>query len=170
MKRFIEAQHVFFVANAPAESSGHVNLSPKGLESLRIIGPASVAYIDYIGSGIETIAHLRQNRRMVIMFCAFEGPPQIVRLHGQGHVVEPQDESFRSLLVHFQSPPDVQLDVERISDSCGYGVPLYRYEGQRSQLGAWAERKGEGALLTYQREKNSVSIDRLPGLRWPEQR
>jgi hypothetical protein len=173
MRRFIEAQHVFFVATAPTGSDGHVNVSPKGLESLRIIGPATVAYIDYVGSGVETIAHLRDNRRMAIMFCAFEGPPQIVRLHGQGYVVEPQDESFRSLLGHFQSRPDVRsiirLDVEKISDSCGYGVPLYRYEGQRSQLGAWAERKGECALLAYQREKNAVSIDGLPGLRWTVQ-
>jgi hypothetical protein len=171
LKTFIESQHVFFIATAPAGSNGHINVSPKGLESLRILGPSTVAYIDHIGSGIETVAHLRENRRLVIMLCAFEGTPQIVRLHGDGYVIEPQDESFGALRAHFEPRVGIRsiirVEVKRISDSCGYGVPLYRYEGQRSQLAAWAEHKGEVKLRDYQAGKNAASIDGLPALRWP---
>jgi len=174
LKEFIEGQHVFFVATAPAGSGGHLNLSPKGLHSLRILGPTTIAYLDFVGSGVETIAHLRENRRIVILLCAFEGPPKIVRLHGEGRVIEPHDEAFASLLAHFLPGPGVRaiirVEMERISDSCGYGVPLYRYEGERQQLAAWAERKGQDGLLDYQREKNAASIDGLPGLRWPAAR
>lgn len=170
LKTFIQAQHVFFVATAPLARSGHVNVSPKGLQSLRILGPKAVAYLDHIGSGAETIAHLRENGRIVIMLCAFDGPPQIVRLHGEGQVIEPQDDGFNALLEHFGTRPAIraiiQIQVKRISDSCGYGVPLYRFEGQRPTLPTWAERKGADRLLRYQREKNSASIDGLPALRW----
>ena len=143
------------------------------LFSLRILGPKDIAYLDYIGSGVETIAHLRENGRIVIMLCAFEGAPKIIRLHGRGYVVEPQDEGFSSLLARFgqlgQQPgvrSIVRVDLQRISDSCGYGVPLYTYQGQRSQLTAWAEQQGEDGLITYQRDNNS-SVDELKGLRWP---
>jgi hypothetical protein len=172
VRAFIEAQHMFFVATAPSGPSGHVNVSPKGLDSLRILGPSTVAYLDYIGSGAETIAHSRENGRIVIMLCAFEGPPMILRLHGRGRAIEPRDAGFAPLLAHFEPGLGVRaivhVDVDRIADSCGFGVPMYRYDGQRTQLTAWAGRKGEDALLDYQREKNSASIDGLPALRWPE--
>ena len=169
LRTFIEAQRMFFVATAP-ESEGHINLSPKGLDSLRILGPTTVAYLDYTGSGVETIAHLRRNGRIVLMLCAFDGPCRIVRLHGRGRAVETQDDGFAALLEHFHPSPGVrsiiQVELERISDSCGYGVPIYRYEAQRPTLPAWAERKGETGVADYQRENNAASIDGLPGLRW----
>jgi hypothetical protein len=170
LRTFIEAQHVFFVATAPTETSGHVNCSPKGRDSLRVLDGNSVAYLDYVGSGVETIAHLRQNGRIVLMFCAFEGRPKIVRLHGRGFVVLPADPGFDELLAAFGRKMElgmraiVRIDVTRISDSCGFGVPLYRHVKQRDQLARWAERKGEAGLETYKLEKNSASIDGLPGL------
>jgi hypothetical protein len=170
LRQFIEAQRLFFVATAPSDRGGHVNVSPKGLDTLRILGPKSVAYIDYVGSGVETIAHLRDNGRIVIMVCAFDGPPKILRLHGEGDVVEPQDLEFRPLLARFEPAALVRgiivVDVTRISDSCGYGVPLFEFVGHRTQLPAWAEKKGESGLRTYQRDKNARSIDGLEGLRW----
>ena len=172
LRSFMARQHVFFVASAPTGPGGHVNCSPKGLDTFRILGPTRVAYLDFVGSGVETIAHLRQNGRVVIMFCAFEGPPNIVRLYGRGVVVEPRDPEFSRLLASFDAKPGVRaivrVDLTRIGDSCGYGVPLLRYEGERPQMGEWAERKGEAGLETYQREKNAVSLDGLPGLRWTE--
>jgi len=169
LRAFIEAQKMFFVATAPAAFGGHINLSPKGLESLRILGPRTVAYLDFTGSGIETVAHLRDNGRIVIMLCAFEGPPRILRLHGRGAVIEPQDQSFAALLSHFTPAPGVRavirIELDRISDSCGYGVPLMRYEADRSQLSAWAERKGAAGLAEYRRKNNAASIDDLPGMR-----
>ncbi len=172
LREFIAAQHVFFAGTAPAGAAGHVNISPKGLASFRVLGPAQVAYLDYVGSGAETIAHLRENGRIVLMFCAFEGPPMIVRLHGRGQAVEPCDPGFDALLTLFDPGPGVRciirVDVTRISDSCGYSVPLYRHAGPRTQLGAWAERKGPAGLVEYQRELNAASIDGLPALRWVE--
>ena len=169
LRRFVERQHVFFVATAPASLDGHVNCSPKGLDTLRVLGPRTVAYLDYTGSGAETIAHLRENGRIVIMLCAFEGPPNIVRFHGRGVVVTPDDASFAELLAHFGPQPlgvrsIIRVDVERISDSCGYGVPRLEFRDDRTQLRLWAERKGEEGLERYQREKNAVSIDGLLGL------
>ena len=167
---FIAAQHLFFVASAPSGSDGRVNLSPKGLDSLRVLDPHTVAYLDFVGSGVETIAHLRENGRIVLMFCAFDGPPNIVRLHGRGEVVEPGHARFGELRAHF--PPFesaravILVRVERSSDSCGYGVPRYAYEGERSALPAWAAKKGGEGLAQYQREKNAASIDGLPGLAW----
>jgi hypothetical protein len=170
LKTFIEAQQMFFVATAPS-SGGHINLSPKGLNALRILGPTTVAYIDYVGSGVETIAHLRENGRIVMMFCAFQGPPMTVRLHGEGHVIEPQDAEFASLMLHFEERAGIRsiirVQVSRIGDSCGYSTPLYRFEKQRSQLADWAEHKGDSGLVQYQCDKNALSIDGLPGLRWP---
>jgi hypothetical protein len=173
LRAFIAAQRVFFVATAPSGDDGHVNCSPKGLDSFRVLDASTVAYLDFVGSGVETIAHLRQNGRIVVMFCAFEGPPKILRLHGRGIVVEPTDSRFEPLRAHFPGAPRlgvrsiVRVDVTRIADSCGYGVPLYRYEGQRDQLPAWAERKGAAGLEAYQREKNGASIDGLLGLGRP---
>jgi hypothetical protein len=169
IRAFIAAQHCFFVASAPSGPGGHVNCSPKGLDTFRVLGPTTVAYLDYTGSGVETIAHLRENRRIVVMFCAFDGPPNIVRLHGLGEVIEPTDVAFGALLARFEPGPGlraiIRIEVTRISDSCGYGVPLLRHEGERSQLEAWADRKGADGLSAYRREKNAASIDGLPGLR-----
>jgi len=170
LRKFIEAQRVFFVATAPLGRDGHVNVSPKGLDTLRILGPTAVAYIDYVGSGIETVAHVRENGRIVVMLCAFDGPPKILRLHGRGAVIESHDPQFEAMLARFEPVAHVraiiQVEVARISDSCGYGVPLYEFAGQRTQLPAWAEKKGEPGLQAYQRDKNTASIDGLPALRW----
>jgi hypothetical protein len=169
MARFIAAQHVFFVATAPLDPTGHVNLSPKGLKSFRVIDPKTVAYLDLTGSGIETVSHLRENGRIVILFCAFEGPPKILRLHGRGEAVEPGDPRLQDLLTLFPDLPGVRsvvvVSLERISDSCGYGVPNYRYEGERTQLPDWAQRKGPVGLVQYRAENNQASIDGIPGLK-----
>jgi hypothetical protein len=170
LRAFIEAQHVFFVATAPSGAAGHVNVSPKGLDTLRVIGPKRIAYLDYVGSGIETIAHLRENARIVVMFCAFDGPPKILRLHGRGSVFEPHDPEFSQLYSLFAprvgARAVIAIDLERISDSCGFGVPLFEYRGPRSQLDDWARNKGDERLLDYQCKENAESIDGLPGLRW----
>ena len=172
VQAFIEAQHMFFVATAPVDTSAHLNLSPKGLDSFRILDSRTVAYLDYVGSGAETIAHLRENGRIVIMFCAFQGPPNILRLHGRGEVLEPQDAGYGELRSRF--PPDqgsraiIRVAVERISDSCGFGVPRYAFEGHRNHLEKWATHKGEAGLIEYQQQKNAKSIDGLPALRWVE--
>lgn len=169
VRAFIAAQQMFFVATAPLGADGHVNVSPKALDGFRVLGPRQVAYLDYPGSGIETVAHIRENERLTIMFCAFSGSPNILRLYGKGHVVETQDEGFEALLAHFAPQLAVRsiivLSVTRIADACGFGVPLYEHKGPRDQLARWAERKGEEGLIEYKRAKNSTSIDGLPGLR-----
>lgn len=166
--KFIGAQRMFFVASAPIDANGHVNLSPKGLDSFRILGPSTVAYLDLTGSGIETVAHIKENGRVVLMFCAFQGPPSILRLHGRGRVIEPQDKEFEKLVQHFPQYDSTRsiivIELTRVADSCGYGVPLMRHEGERSQLSAWARKKGPEGLEAYRQEKNRRSIDRLPGL------
>jgi len=169
LAEWIGAQRVFFVASAPLAREGHVNLSPKGRGALAILGPREVAYLDFVGSGAETIAHARENGRIVLMLCAFEGPPRIVRLQGRASVVEPGDAEFAQLAAKF--PPHagtravIRIGLTRISDSCGYGVPLMRFEGERKQLDAWAERKGAEGLRRYQLDNNSISLDGLPALR-----
>ncbi len=168
---WIGRQRVFFVATAPAGPNGHVNCSPKGGDAFRVIGPRTVVYQDLTGSGVETIAHLRDNGRIVVMFCAFEGQPKIVRLHGRGDVISPGHPEFDSLRAQF---PDhagtrsfVKIDVTRVSDSCGFGVPLLDFRADRDALGQWAESKGPVKLQEYRREKNARSIDGLPGLDRP---
>ena len=171
LEDFINRQHVYFVATAPLAGDGLVNLSPKGLDSFRVLGPRTVAYLDLTGSGIETVAHLKENGRIVIMFCAFEGPPKIVRLHGRGEVIEPGDEEFEDLAARFPSHPGVRsvirVDCHRISDSCGFGVPRMSFEEDRPQLPAYAERKGPEGIEEYKAAKNAVSLDGLPGLALP---
>jgi hypothetical protein len=166
---WLGAQHLFFVATAPRSDAGLVNLSPKGLATFAVLGPRHVAYLDFVGSGAETLAHLRENGRITFLFCAFEGPPRIVRLHGRGEALEPGDADWDALAARFPSHPGVRsivrAELVRISDSCGYGVPRYRYEGERTQLGEWAERKGPEGLRAYQRERNRASLDGLPALR-----
>ena len=175
LRAFVEAQRIFFVATAPSGTGGHVNLSPKGLDSFRILDEQTVAYLDLVGSGVETIAHLRDNGRICVMFCALEGPPTVLRLHGRGEVIEPQDRRFDELRPMFPDAPPgsvraiIVARLTRISDSCGYGVPLYQHAGDRPQLTAWAERKGPSGLHQYQRDKNARSIDGCPGLQWPGQ-
>ncbi len=167
---FIEAQHMFFVATAPLAEAGLLNLSPKGLDTFAILGPREVAYLDFHGSGIETVAHLRENGRIVLMFCAFDGSPNIVRLHGRGDALEPGEPGFDELRAHFPAEHQhvrtlVRVRVERIADSCGFAVPRYRYEGERDQLTRWAERKGEDGVREYAAKMNRKSLDGLPGLR-----
>ena len=164
---WIGAQSVFFVATAPPD--GHLNLSPKGLDrTFRVLSPTQVAWLDLTGSGIETIAHLRADGRIVVMFCAFDGPPRIVRLHGRGRAVLPDDPSFSSLVAGFPPLPGVRsvivADLDRVSDSCGFGVPRMALVGDRSDLPRWAERKGPDGIVEYQRTRNAESIDGLPGL------
>ncbi len=178
LRGWIARQRMYFVATAPLAADGHVNVSPKGpIGSLRVLDEHTVAYLDVVGSGAETIAHLKENGRIVIMLCAFEGPPKILRLHGRGEVVEPGDPRFEELLegCAFDDPaiPEarrsiVVVDVTRIADSCGYGVPLMSYEGEREHLEKWTGKKvrtgGAEALREYERKKNSESIDGLPAL------
>ena len=170
IRAFIERQQMFFVGSAPLSGDGHVNISPKALDAFRILSPTRVAYLDHIGSAAETIAHVRENRRIVIMFCAFQGPPKIVRMHGRGEVLKPGDPGFVELRPLFGDAPPVRAivvtHVERLSHSCGFGVPLYEYSGQRTQLIDWASRKGDEALLDYQAEKNLTSIDGLTAVDW----
>jgi hypothetical protein len=165
---FIGAQHMFFVATAPLEADGRVNLSPKGLDTFRILDPHTVAYLDLTGSGVETIAHLRQNGRATIMFCAFQGPPKILRLYGLGEVVEPTHRDFAELRPAFGEHVGVRsiirLHVQRIADACGFAVPRYEYVADREQLTKSAEKKGPDGLQKYRNEKNVRSIDGLEGL------
>ncbi len=168
LRQFMQEQSVFFVATAPLSVRGHLNLSPKGLDTFRILGPATVAYLDIFGSGVETIAHLRENGRIVVMFCAFQGAPKILRLHGQGRVVEPHQAEFAALQAHFPvyegTRAIIVVEVTRISDSCGFGVPLLQFEAQRPDLPAWCHKRGTEALKIYRQEKNRQSIDGLPGV------
>ena len=167
---WIARQRMFFVATAPSGAGGHINASPKGpIETLRVLDEHTVAYLDLIGSGAETIAHLRDNGRIVVMLCSFDGPPRIVRLHGRGEVLDVGAIDFPAVTaLPEQHRTVIRVDVERIADSCGYGVPLMSYEGERPQSRAWAESKlakgGPGALDEYVAEKNAVSIDGLPAL------
>ena len=167
-RKVIRAQTMFFVASAPLDAGGHVNLSPKGLDTFRILGPSTVAYLDLTGSGVETIAHLRENGRIVLMFCAFQGPPNILRLYGRGRVIAPADAEFASLQAHFPVFESLRsiivVEVSRVSESCGYGVPVMQYEGERPQLHAWARKQGPEGLKDYRRAKNRLSIDGLPGV------
>ena len=181
MTKWVADQPLFFVGTAPLDADGHVNVSPKGpIGSLRVIGPTTVAYLDLVGSGAETIAHLRENGRIVVMLCAFDGPPKIVRFHGTGTVLTPGDAGYAEILeqADFDEPavPEsrraiVKVEVSRIADSCGYGVPLMAYEGERDHAKLWAQKKlrvgGTEALADYQRKKNAESLDGLPAVEIP---
>jgi hypothetical protein len=147
LQTFIEAQHIFFVASAPLDPAGHVNLSPKGLDCLRVLSPHRVAYLDLTGSGNETSAHLLENGRITFMFCAFDGPPNIVRLYGQGRVILPDSPEWPELSALFPPYPGtrqiVVADIDRVQTSCGYAVPLYEFVDDRETLIKWAEVKGD---------------------------
>lgn len=168
LREFLLKQPIFFVATAPLAETGLVNLSPKGLDSLRILDDQTVAYADLVGSGIETVAHIKENGRMVIMFCAFEGAPKIVRLHGVATVVERRQDAFKKLMTAF---PDfaairsiITLRCSRISESCGFGVPLFEFKGQRSVLTDWGKQKSESQIEDYINQKNLKSLDGLDGM------
>lgn len=172
LKAFAESQQMFFVATAPRDG-GHVNVSPKGLEPVVVLGPHEVAYLDRTGSGVETIAHLRENGRITLMFCAFKGKPDIVRFAGQGEAVFPDDPRFDDLAAKFPGTPGglrsiIRIDVDRVSDSCGYGVPLMEFKGDRRALDGWAKNKTEDDIAAYHQLKNAVSIDGLPGMPAPK--
>lgn len=178
LRAWISQRELFFVGTAPLSEEGRVNVSPKGpIGTLRVLDEHTVAYLDVIGSGAETIAHVRENGRIVVMLCAFAGPPRILRLHGRGEVVAADDPGFEELRERcgFQEPAAgvtrraiVVVHVQRVADSCGYGVPLMSYEGERPHHDAWAAKKlrvgGSDALRDYQREKNARSIDGLPAI------
>jgi hypothetical protein len=179
LRDWVGRQSMFFVATAPLAGDGHVNVSPKGpIGSLRVLGPHRVAYLDIGGSGAETIAHLRENGRIVVMLCAFDGPPRIVRFHGSGEALLPDDPRFAELLegAGFEDPslPEarrsiVDVDVTRVSDSCGYGVPLMSFEGLREHHQLSTAKKlrtlGPEGYAEYRRETNASSLDGLPVLR-----
>jgi hypothetical protein len=179
IRDWISRQRMFFVATAPLSADGHVNVSPKGpIGTLRVLGPRRVAYLDYSGSGAETVAHLRENGRIVVMLCAFEGPPRIVRLHGEGEAIFPGDEGFDALLEEcaFDELTEVEearravvvVDVERISDSCGYGVPLMDYVESRPHFDLSKKKllrtMGPDALRVRDARRNAQSIDGLPAV------
>jgi hypothetical protein len=169
LAEWIRQQHVFFVATAPLADGGLVNCSPKGLDSLRVLGPHEVAYPDLTGSGVETIAHLRENGRLVIMFCAFDGAPRIVRLHGTGDVLMPGSPAFELLRPQFPQPMPglraiIRARLTRVSDSCGFAVPLMDYRADRDTLVRWAQSKGEAGVQAYREQKNRRSLDGLPGI------
>jgi len=161
---FIERQHIFFVATAMED--GRVNLSPKGMDSLRVLGPNRVAWLNVTGSGNETAAHTQQNDRMTIMFCAFNGPPMILRLYGHARMELPHDEQWQELTALFAPLPGArqifEIDVDLVHTSCGFGVPFFEFVGDRLQLNAWAERKGESGIRSYWQEKNVISLDGMP--------
>jgi len=168
---YLTAQPVFFVATAPLSAGGHVNCSPKGNRGeLAVLDGHTVAYLEQTGSGIETVAHLRENGRIVLMFCSFDGPPRIVRLHGRGEVVAGSDAGFADLTQRMGVTPGIAArsvivtSVERISDSCGYGVPLMDFVAHRPQMDEWGARKGLAGVVAYREEKNARSIDGLPGM------
>lgn len=169
VRGFVAKQPVFFVATAPTDRDGHVNVSPKGYaDTFSILDDHTVAYADLTGSGAETAAHLQDNARITIMFCAFEGPPRVLRLYGAGRVVLPATPDWDRMAERFAPHPGLRavivVDVQRISDSCGYGVPLLHYERDRPVLDQWAERKGEEELERYRADRNARSIDGLPAL------
>jgi Pyridoxamine 5'-phosphate oxidase len=170
LAQWISRQPMFFVATAPSGDGGHVNLSPKGLAGLAILGPHRVAYLDLTGSGVETIAHLRENGRVTIMLCAFDGPPRIVRLQGHGTVHALGTDEFAALAAQFPEVPGaraiIDVEVTRVSTSCGFGVPVMEVVGSRDDLVKWATRKGDDGLAEYRATRNARSIDGLPG--YPE--
>ena len=173
LQAWIEQQHMFFVSTAPLAADGLLNCSPKGLDSLRVLDPHRMAYLDIGGSGIETVAHLKENGRIVIMMCAFTGPPKIYRFYGEGSVIEPQDEGFDDMLGKLPSLPAARniivIEVERIIDSCGYGVPLYDFQRDRDSMENYYGSKTEQEVSAYRRERNSSSLDGLSGLNTPDQ-
>lgn len=167
LKAWIEEQPMWFVATAPLGADGHVNISPRGHDSFSILDSHRVAWVDFTGSGVETIAHIRENGRVCLMFNSFGSRPRIVRLHGQGSVFLPGDATFEEIVALHPDHPStravITVDVTRISDSCGWGVPVMEMTGERDLLRLQAEKKGVDGMSTYRTERNAQSIDGLPG-------
>jgi len=168
IQKWMARQHMFFVSTAPNAADGLVNCSPKGLDCLRVLGPNEIAYADTGGSGIETVAHLKDNGRITVMMCAFEGPPMIYRFYGTGIAIEPHENGFASLLEQFAPLPTVRniihIKIDKIIDSCGYGVPMYEFRKQRDSLPNYFNNQSEEDILEYRRTRNARSLDGLPGL------
>jgi hypothetical protein len=171
LRAFIEAQPLFFVATAPLSDVGHVNVSPKGMRgSLAVLDPLTVAYLDFTGSGAESVAHLRENGRITLMWCAFDGPPNIVRVHGTGELVFRDDPRWMDLIGHFPAAVDsgartiVMVTAKRVSDSCGFSVPYLEYKGERRLLAEYFGRRDEEFHADYVARKNAISIDGLPAM------
>ena len=166
LQSFIKAQPLFFVATAPLSEHGHVNLSPKGYDTFRILSPHQVAYLDLTGSGNETSAHLAENGRITFLFCAFQGTPQIVGLYGKGETVLPGADRWEELVAHFPSYPGIRqiilASIHLVQTSCGYGVPLMELQKDRETLVRWATSKGEEGLVDYRGANNGKSLDGLP--------
>jgi hypothetical protein len=161
------AQKIFFVSTAPLSQNDHINCSPKGGDCFQFLVKETFIYADYTGSGNETIAHVNENGRILIMFCAFEGPPRIMRLHGWGTAILPGNPEFEEL---GQKLPDnhglrsvIHVAIKRASVSCGFSVPLYDFVKQRNNLDKWADTKGSAGLVEYRKQSNQTSVDGLPG-------
>jgi hypothetical protein len=165
---WLREQRLFFVATAPLAADGLLNCSPKGMDTFRVLGPHDVAYLDLTGSGAETIAHLRENGRIVFTFCALSGPPRIVRLYGTGEVLVAGTAEFERLRPGFPDTPGaraiIRAGIRRVGDSCGYSIPRFDFVGERDSLVKWAQNKGPDGLVTYRSERNATSIDGLPAL------
>ena len=169
LRAWIEAQHMFFIGTAPLAADGHINISPRGTPgTFAVLDEHTVAWLDLTGSGAETIAHLRENGRIVVMFCGFEGPPQTVRLHGRGRVVVPADPEWTALSANFAARLGaraiVVVDVSRVSDSCGFSVPRFDFIGDRDLLERWTQQRDDADLAEYWATRNAESIDGLPSL------
>ena len=165
-RTFIAAQHLFFTATAPLTAEGRINLSPKGVDTFRVLSESEVAYLDLTGSGNETAAHTRENGRLTIMFCSFDEKPLILRLYGRGEAIRPGDAEWDRLMKHFDHLPGtrqiIRMKISSVQASCGFGVPRYDYRGERETLIQWAEKKGEEVMREIHREQNAMSIDGLP--------
>lgn len=168
LAEWMTAQPVFFVGSAPLSTEGHVNLSPKGDDTFRVISPTEVAYLDLTGSGAETIAHTRENGRLTVMFCSFDAKPLILRLYGRGSTVLPGDPGWDELAPRFPERAGaraiVRLAVDRVQTSCGYAVPRMELVAPRTRLDEWAQGKTDDELVAYRAQKNAASIDGLPAL------
>ena len=167
LQEWIEQQHIFFVASAPLSVDGHVNLSPKGLDCFRVLGPNRVVYLDLTGSGNETSAHLAENGRITFMFCSFDKAPRITRLFGRGQTLLPGDEAWNELAGHFPSGyagvrQIINAEIYQAQTSCGFAVPFMQFAGERDTLLRSSAAKGEEGMAQYRREKNAVSLDGLP--------
>jgi hypothetical protein len=164
LQKFITGQPMLFVATAPAD--GRINLSPKGMDTFRCLDHKTVAYLDLVGSGNETAAHIAENGRLTIMFCSFDEKPLIVRLSGQGRVVHQRDAAWAELYSRFEPYPNARqiivLDIALVQTSCGFGVPVYEFKRRRTNMAEWVEQRGEAGLIRYQRQYNQKSIDGLP--------
>jgi len=168
LRAWVNKQHMFFVATAPLAGDGFVNCSPKGLDVFRVLDDHTVAYLDLTGSGVETIAHLKENGRIVLMFCSYDAAPRIVRLHGKGRLHEAGSDDYNALAPNFPALAGARsiivIDVQRISDSCGFGVPLMEFKAERATLTDYWDQNGEQKVDDYQRKENAKSLDGLPGV------